>query len=54
MRACRRGRSMRSQRVHWRCHGIAAVMFTFPRRAGRRSGLLFGTPWERRPGVTAV
>ena len=41
-------RSMRSHRVHWRCHCVAAALLAFPSCAGWRSGL-FRTPWERRP-----
>jgi len=44
-------RSMRSYRVHWRCHCVAMA---FPRRAGRRYMNVFRTPYKRCPGVSAV
>ena len=46
-------RSMRSHRVQWRCHCVAAVMLAFVLRAPRRSAF-FRTPWDHREDAALV
>ena len=45
--------SMRSHRVQWRCHCVAAVMLAFVLRAPRRSAFL-RTPWDHREDAALV
>ena len=46
-------RSMRSHRVQWRCHCVAAVMHVFLLCAPRRSAF-FRTPWDHREEAALV
>ena len=49
--------SMRSNRVHWRCHCVATEMLAIVLRPPRRSASFLNTvglPWDHCSGVTGV